>query len=155
MRPAHGAAERSSPPTRFALDAPTAVNVLGIAWVGTRTDRFREMASFYDEVLGFDRWIEDEGFLAYRLPNGDVAELFGPGEGAHDHFTTGPVAGFLVEDLSGAIEELADAGIEILGVPVVEASGSGWAHFRAPDGNIYEVTANREHPAHRARTSSD
>lgn len=60
-----------------------------------------------------------------------------------------------MDDLGKAMEELETAGIEILGVPVLEASGSGWAHFRAPDGNVYEITANREHPSHRPCAASD
>lgn len=68
-------------------------------------------------------------------------ELFGPGAPAHDHFTTGPVVGFLVGDLSGAMDELKAAGLEILGTPFVDERGAGWAHFRAPDGNVYELKA--------------
>jgi hypothetical protein len=44
-------------------------------------------------------------------------EVFGPDSAINRHFTTGPVAGLLVDD-----------------------SGNGWVHVRAPDGNIYEFT---------------
>lgn len=121
--------------------------VLGIAWVGTRTDQFGEMTSFYEDVLGLRRWVTEEDFAAYRLPDGDIAELFGPRAPDHDHFTTGPVVGFLVDDLLAAMQELQTAGVELLGTPVIDSRGGGWAHFRAPDGNVYELTANPEHPS--------
>lgn len=56
------------------------------------------------------------------------------------HFTTGPVAGFLVDDVRGAAAELRSAGVEILLESVVDGSGNAWVHFTAPDGNIYELT---------------
>jgi catechol 2,3-dioxygenase-like lactoylglutathione lyase family enzyme len=36
--------------------------------------------------------------------------------------------------------QLRSAGVEILLEPEVDDSGNAWAHFRAPDGNIYEFT---------------
>jgi catechol 2,3-dioxygenase-like lactoylglutathione lyase family enzyme len=56
------------------------------------------------------------------------------------HFTTDPVARFLVDDLYGATAELRSAGVEVLLEPAVDHSGNAWVHFRAPDGNIYELT---------------
>lgn len=122
------------------------MNVIGISWVGTRTEHFEAMRWFYEEVLELERWVEDDDFVAYRLPSGDVAELFGRGSPDHDHFTTGPVVGFLVNDLTTAMRELQAAGIQLLGRSVVDERGGGWAHFRAPDGNVYEVTAKPDHP---------
>lgn len=115
------------------------MKVLGISWVGTRTERFAEMAAFYEDTMGFRRSATENDFAAYQLANDDTVELFGPGAPLHDHFTTGPVVGFLVEDLAVAITELETAGVEILGAPFVDDRGAGWAHFRAPDGNVYEL----------------
>lgn len=67
-------------------------------------------------------------------------EVFGPSDQEHRHFVTGPVPEFLVEDLPAALEELRAAGAEILGEPHVDGS-DGWLHFRAPDGNVYGLTA--------------
>jgi catechol 2,3-dioxygenase-like lactoylglutathione lyase family enzyme len=52
----------------------------------------------------------------------------------------GPVVGFVVEDLAAAVAELERAGVELLGGQVDE-HGAGWRHFRAPDGNVYELTS--------------
>ena len=66
--------------------------------------------------------------------------MFGPGDQDHQHFSTGPVVGFVVEDLSAAVRELEAAGSELLGGQMDERGG-GWRHFRAPDGNVYEITS--------------
>jgi catechol 2,3-dioxygenase-like lactoylglutathione lyase family enzyme len=46
---------------------------------------------------------------------------------------------FLVDNIEDALGELRDAGVEIVGEPVVE-DGNGWVHFRAPDGYVYGLT---------------
>jgi len=50
------------------------------------------------------------------------------------------VVGFTVDDLPAAVAELERAGVELLGGQVDE-QGEGWRHFRAPDGNVYELTS--------------
>jgi hypothetical protein len=49
---------------------------------------------------------------AFRLPDGSVAEVFGPS--LNGHLTTGPVPEFQVEDVETATEELRVAGLEIV-----------------------------------------
>jgi catechol 2,3-dioxygenase-like lactoylglutathione lyase family enzyme len=82
----------------------------------------------------------EEDFWLLKLPDGSKVEVFGPGTEVNRHFTTGPVAGFLVDDVSAATADLRVAGVEILLESGVDASGNAWVHFRAPDGNIYEFT---------------
>jgi hypothetical protein len=74
------------------------------------------------------------GFWMLKLPDGSKVEVFGPDSAINRHFTTGPVAGFLVDDIQGATAELRSAGVEILYESGVDASGNPWVHFRAPDG---------------------
>ena len=51
--------------------------------------------------------------------------MFGPGDHDHQHFSTGPVVGFVVEDLSAAVRELEAAGAELLGGQMVSAAADG------------------------------
>ena len=60
----------------------------------------------------------------------------------HANFTTGPVAGFRVDNLEAAVAALRAAGIELTGTP-----GFGWQHFIAPDGRIYELVGHDRRPA--------
>jgi catechol 2,3-dioxygenase-like lactoylglutathione lyase family enzyme len=79
--------------------------------------------------------------VVFSLPGDALLEVFGPGDPDHDHFSTGPVVGFFVDDIEAARDELERAGVELLG-PLGGAKETGqWAHFRAPDGNVYELTA--------------
>ncbi len=117
------------------------MNVLKLAWVGTRTERAEETAAFFGGTLGLRREPEVQDFWLFKLPDGSKVEVFGTDGPSNPHFITGPVAGFLVDDVHDATAELRAAGVEILLGPTVdEGSGNAWVHFRAPDGNIYELT---------------
>ena len=111
-----------------------------LAWVGTRTDRASETADFFEHVMGLRLISTDNDFWVFQMPDGSKVEVFGPGSPDNQHFTTGPVAGFLVDDFEAAIEELREAGTEIVWGPETASDGNAWVHFRGPDGHLYELT---------------
>lgn len=113
--------------------------VKGLAWLGTRTDRYAELVSFYRDVMGLELDHEEDTFVAFKLPDGSNVEVFSPDDEDHRFFTTGPVAGFAVEDIDDARSRLEKGGAEFIG-DIVREAGMAWAHFRAPDGNVYEIT---------------
>lgn len=109
-----------------------------IGFVGTRTDQPEAMAAFFQHVLGLEPVHAGDDLWAFRLPDGGLAEVFGPS--VNGHLTTGPVPEFRVDDVEAATEELRRAGVEIvLGPKRSESAGLAWTHFRAPDGNVYGV----------------
>lgn len=114
------------------------MDIKGINWLGVRTERFDEMVRFYADTLGLPKAWEDEGFAAFKLPNGDTIEVFSAATPDKQHFDTGPVAGFQVDDIEQARHELEAAGIEFIGP--IEGGRSRWSHFRGPDGNVYELS---------------
>jgi catechol 2,3-dioxygenase-like lactoylglutathione lyase family enzyme len=116
------------------------VQVITLAWVGTRTENAAATVDFFRKVLGLRLQLESPGFWVMKLPDGSKVEVFGPDSDLNRHFTTGPVAGFLVNDVRRAVVELQSAGVEILLESRTDESGNAWVHFRAPDGNIYELT---------------
>lgn len=118
-----------------------AMKVLGLSWLGTSTDRFVAMVRFYEDVMGLTPSERREDFAEYRLPNGDVVDLFGPSEPGSEDLITGPVAGFRVEDVAGARAEMEGSGVEFLGPIHGPAGGYRWSHFRAPDGTVYEIVS--------------
>ena len=114
--------------------------IKGIVYVGVKTDKFDELNQFYKKVLGLTPDHYEPGFSTYLLPNGDKIEIYGPNDPhgpAHDQFTTGPVAGFEVDDIEASRKYLESKGIEFVGP--IHGEGSRWSHFRGPDGNIYEI----------------
>ena len=66
------------------------VEILGLTWLGSRTSDFDAMAHFYRDLLGLATVHEEPSFLAFRLPDGAIIELFGPESPHNRHFDTGP-----------------------------------------------------------------
>lgn len=79
-------------------------------------------------------------FGIFDAADGDRVEIFGPGapSGPGQLDTNTVVAGFLVDDLDSATREIVAGGAELLGTRN-DAAHSSWQHFRAPDGNVYEL----------------
>ena len=123
------------------------MEVKGIRWVGVGTDKVSRMRSFAIDVLGLRVAGEDgEDFVELALGDGAKLELFGSPEVADGPwlFESNPVvAGFWVDDIEAARDELARIpDVELLGELRVMPDGYAWQHFRAPDGHVYELTAD-------------
>jgi catechol 2,3-dioxygenase-like lactoylglutathione lyase family enzyme len=118
------------------------MDVKGLSWLGVRTAHNQEMIDFFRNVLGLRQESEESGFVVFRLPNRDVVEVISPDDSAHTFFTTAPVVGFLVDEVDAAKKEMEAAGVDFFDDEVQRADdGNAWAHFRAPDGNVYEITS--------------
>jgi catechol 2,3-dioxygenase-like lactoylglutathione lyase family enzyme len=114
--------------------------VKGLAWVGTRTEHYEKMVAFYRDTLRLPLDYEEGEFAIFKLADGSKAEVFGPSDTEHTHFSTGPVVGFLVEDVRSVRKIMEADGIEFIGpVHVWEPTGEAWLHFRAPNGYVYEI----------------
>jgi catechol 2,3-dioxygenase-like lactoylglutathione lyase family enzyme len=119
------------------------VQARGIVWLGIRTPQIEAMTAFLEGVLGLPVADRAKDFVRFQLPNRDQLELFGPSMEDQQHFTTGPVPEFLVDDVERAQAELEAAGTEIL-LPVRFWRGDyGSLHFRGPDGNVYGLLSGR------------
>ncbi len=112
----------------------------GISWLGVKTAKFIELCNFYENLLNLPTAHSEPGFRAYNLPNGDRIEVFADNDESHKHFSTGPVVGFLVDNIETTRVEMEAAGIEFLSPIKGKAGKSRWSHFRGPDGNVYEIT---------------
>jgi hypothetical protein len=55
------------------------MKVIGLTWLGTRAPRFDEMVGFAEDVLGLERAFGEEGMAGFRLEDGSLFEIFGPG----------------------------------------------------------------------------
>ena len=120
------------------------MKVKGLAWLGTRTPRFNAMRKLCENVMGMTLTHQEPGFVVLELPNGDKVEIFGD-ESSYNTFFTHPVAGFLVDDVNSARAEMEAHGVEFIGETERTDDGNVWAHFRAPDGFIYELTFTPGH----------
>jgi catechol 2,3-dioxygenase-like lactoylglutathione lyase family enzyme len=122
-------------------ETPVENMIKGLCWLGARADRYDDMKHFCHQVLGLALDHEEPDFVAFKLPDGSVVEVFGPSDEEHAYFGTGPVAGFEVDDIEAARARLEGAGVEFIGpIHRSEPTNQAWSHFRAPDGNVYEPT---------------
>ena len=80
-----------------------------------------------------------------QLPDGSKVEVFDSSL-TNRHFTTGPVVGFLVDDVFSAAAELRSAGVEVLLGPQIDDSGNAWVHFGDPTGTSMSSPRIRESP---------
>lgn len=96
--------------------------IKGLSSLGIRTERYEDLVRFLNEGMGLPVDHDEADFTAFKLPDGSTVEVFGPTDQDHRHFSTGPVAGFLVDDIEGARERLEAAGAEFIG-PVLSLGG--------------------------------
>jgi catechol 2,3-dioxygenase-like lactoylglutathione lyase family enzyme len=120
------------------------MKVSRLCWLGTRTEAFDETTAFFRDVLGLSLGYEEPGFAMFALPaaDRDYVEVFSAARSdLAASYTTGPVVGLLVDDVVGAREELAAAGVELLDETQSPETMDGyrWFHFRGPDGNVYAI----------------
>lgn len=113
------------------------MHVKRLGWLGVRTEGFDDMVGMLRDVMGLSLELEEPGRAMFKLPNGDPVDVFHTGVERYRNFTTGPVVGFVVDDVERGIRELAEAGVEVYDVQ--RGDGFMWAHFRGPDGNLYEL----------------
>ncbi len=116
--------------------------------MGVQTERFDEMRTFVEALTGAAPRVEEPGFALWNLPNGDLVELFA--KGRKPAFGTGPVVGFQVADLDASRREIEAAGAEIVSSYGPNEAGYASFHFRAPDGNIYEIVHDPDHETRRS-----
>jgi catechol 2,3-dioxygenase-like lactoylglutathione lyase family enzyme len=97
------------------------------------------MTAFYRDVLQLEVILERPGATWFRLVDGAEVHVYGPNDVDHDFFGSSPVVGFYVDSFEAARAALEAAGIEFIYQAPQRAEGRAWQHFRAPDGNVYEV----------------
>jgi catechol 2,3-dioxygenase-like lactoylglutathione lyase family enzyme len=119
-------------------DAPD-VKVLSLGWLGVRTANASEMSAFYRDVLGLEVLREDANGTRFLLKDRTEVHVYAGDDSDHDFFGSGPVVGFSVSSFAAARAALVKAGIEFLYPDPQRQDGRAWQHFRAPDGNVYEV----------------
>ncbi len=123
------------------------MRILGYSWVGIYTDDFEAAITFFTDKLGLPlEWRqEDTDFAGFRLPSGQLLEVFGPRwantheqyDGAHP--STSPILGFEVQDVEAVREELVSRGVEFVTEALEFEGGASSAKFLGPNGQVYEV----------------
>jgi catechol 2,3-dioxygenase-like lactoylglutathione lyase family enzyme len=119
------------------------VEVRNIRWVGVPVQNYDAMVAFLREVLGLRVNFQESTTVEFATAEGDEIQIMAPGDAYYDFFTenaAGPVPLFEVGDVHRARRELEEAGIEVIGATGRDSRWE-WIHFRAPDGNLYELAS--------------
>ena len=119
------------------------MEVRNVRWVGVQTRQYGPMVAFLRDVLRLRVNFEEPTTMEFSMSEGDEIQIMGPGDPYFDFFkeqAAGPVPLFEVTDLGAAHDDLRNAGIPLVGAPGRDANWE-WIHFRAPDGNLYELGA--------------
>ena len=120
--------------------------VLAVRFVGVRTERFAETVAVYRDALGLVQVHAAPGAAWFALADGTQIHVYGPPEDDHAFFGEAPCVGYLVEDFAAARAALLAAGCAfIFDEPEVDGDAI-WSHYRAPDGNVYEIIGRRPNP---------
>jgi catechol 2,3-dioxygenase-like lactoylglutathione lyase family enzyme len=121
------------------------VEVRNIRWVGVPTTNYEAMLVFLRDTMGLRLSFQEATTTEFSTMEGDQIQVMAPGDPYFEFFTaeaSGPVPLFEVDDVRRARAELEAAGVEIVGGPGRDSRWE-WLHFRAPDGNLYEVASPR------------
>ena len=117
------------------------MRLMSVGWIGVKVEDRSEAAKFFGETLGIEKLRESEshGATTFRLPNGQVMELFGPNSPEHELHDAVVVAGFEVDDVEAFREEMSAQGVEF----VTEIEGGPkhgqWCYFRGPEHCLFQV----------------
>jgi hypothetical protein len=82
------------------------MRVLGIGWLGTRTNHFPEMVRFTTDVLGLAPAVDQPDLAIFKLPDGDEFEIVGADNDGLPNADQ-PIAAFLVDEVESARAEMA------------------------------------------------
>jgi len=126
--------------------SPQLLNSFGMTYVGVRTRHIDSMREFAEKVLGYKKTHDDGDFVAFTTPQGQRFELHGEATPDKQFYPLdGAVVGFEVPDMDAAIAWAKANNLEMpKGGTGQGKGGTRWAHFRGPDGNIYEFV---HHPS--------
>ena len=114
------------------------MTVRSVRFLGIRSAAAPEMVRLYRDVLGLEPFVERPGATWFRLADGTQVHVYDEGDDDHAFFGPAPVVGLVVDDFDSARARMAAAGIAFIGEPQREG-GTAWNHYRAPDGNVYEL----------------
>lgn len=115
------------------------MTVRSLGWLGVRTPNAEAMIRFYRHVLQLEMVRSGPDGTRFRLADGVEVHVYGPEDVDHEFFGFGPVVGFAVDSFRAARAALLEAGCEFIYPEPQRDGGRAWQHFRAPDGNVYEI----------------
>jgi glyoxylase I family protein len=116
------------------------MNIRGYSWAGTPASDFDKTNHFFKEILGLELLMRDDKRMIgiFKLPNGQLFEVFGPGN-QYQELMDSPSIAFDVDDIDKARTELETQGVKFVSDIERGAHGAAWTFFEGPDGYLYQL----------------
>ena len=116
------------------------MKIHGYSWAGAPTTDFDRTNRFFREVLELEMLLrDDEGMIGiFKLPNGQLFEVFGPGN-RYQKLMNSPAIAFDVDDIDRARAELETKGVKFVSAIERGSHGDAWTFFEGPDGYLYQL----------------
>lgn len=112
-----------------------------VSFLGVRTRQFDAMRELYVSGYGLPILYEAPGAVWFGLRDDAELHVYEDSDAYHAFFGTSPVPGLFVDDFDGTVQRLSAMGVVWL-TESNTARGRRWRHYRAPDGNVYELMAS-------------
>jgi catechol 2,3-dioxygenase-like lactoylglutathione lyase family enzyme len=120
--------------------------VQGLGFLGVRIEdrgAFEKAVALYRDTLRLPLVRSEPWRLAwFRLGDGTELHVYGPDDIDHTVFGDRPCVGLMVDDVDATRDLMESSGIEFLWDTQRDA-GWAWAHYRGPDGAVYELIGPR------------
>ncbi len=86
------------------------MEVKGVAWLGIRTAEFEPTVALFRDVMGLEVTREERAVVGLQFPDGTEMGVRRPEDEFHSFFSSGPVVGFLLDDVDAARAQMEAAG---------------------------------------------
>lgn len=123
------------------------MNIRGYSWAGAPTSDFDETNRFFREDLGLELIARDEERMigVFKLPTGQLFEVFGPGN-RYQKLMNSPTIAFDVDDIDKARTDLETRGVKFVSEIERGSHGDAWTFFEGPDGYLYQLFQRPREP---------
>jgi predicted enzyme related to lactoylglutathione lyase len=113
-------------------------------WIGVVAEDLEAQRRFYRDVMGFREIEAEVDYVQFDLGENRMFEILAKDPATPEYAERRYQVGFDVEDIRSAREQLIAGGVVPIGeIEGGEESGSYWAYFRDPEGNVFEITQRR------------
>lgn len=116
--------------------------MVSVSFLGLWTNDLPGMRRLYAEGYGLDVIRETASSVWFALDDRAELHLYATSDDYHAFFGTAPVPGLFVDDFDATVAALDRLGVEWL-TEIDSADDRQWRHYRAADGNVYEVMGPR------------
>ncbi len=123
------------------------MQVSKINWAGLLVENFNDALNFFKQTLGLpmENLYAEKQIAQFRLPSGQLFELFGPKNRKRKEkykFFKGIALGFEVSNLDEVNKKLKDNKVKYI-TDVESSSHDSWSMFLGPENNVLQVQQSK------------